>query len=200
VESNSAHVRQTYGCRILVRNPQENRPSGRDKRRREDITCFRTILGREHECVHWIYLTQNTVHLTIFCADGEEPSAFIKGERFTSCMGDSPVLKKTLSRELHIPGFFLDRRIGRLHNLLWRSGEKESLICFQESYPCMSVKSPLSPSCPAWRQQARRVKTPIPVDPLKWNAAQCQEFTEEVMAWILMGMREWIFDVSANHV
>jgi len=32
--------------------------------------------------------------LTIFCADGEEPSAFIKGERFISCMGDSHLLKK----------------------------------------------------------------------------------------------------------
>ena len=52
MESNSAHVGQKNGCRILVRNPQENRPPGRDKRRREDITCFMMILGREHEGVH----------------------------------------------------------------------------------------------------------------------------------------------------
>jgi len=52
VESKSAHVGQTYGCRILVRNPQGNRPPGRDKRRREDITCFMMILEREHEGVH----------------------------------------------------------------------------------------------------------------------------------------------------
>jgi hypothetical protein len=94
VGSNSEHVEQTYRCRSLVRNPQGNRPPGKDKRRREDITCFMMILGREHEGMHRIYLAQNRVHLTIFCAYGEEPSTFTKGERFISCMGDSHLLKK----------------------------------------------------------------------------------------------------------